>query len=36
VVLSRDILKGAPEDIREAQVDYTILGGKVVYERATR
>jgi predicted amidohydrolase YtcJ len=33
VVLSRDILEGAPEDIRRAQVDYTILGGRIIHAR---
>jgi predicted amidohydrolase YtcJ len=33
VVLSRDILRGAPEDLRKAQVDYTILGGRIVHAR---
>jgi predicted amidohydrolase YtcJ len=34
VVLSEDILSIAPERIRDAQVDLTILGGRVVHERA--
>jgi predicted amidohydrolase YtcJ len=33
VVLSRDILRGAPEDLRKTQVDYTILGGRIVHAR---
>jgi predicted amidohydrolase YtcJ len=33
VVLSDDIMSIPDEDIREAVVDYTIVGGKVVYER---
>ncbi len=32
VVLSRDILTAAPEDIRQTQVDYTILGGRIVHQ----
>ncbi|RIK77058.1 MAG: amidohydrolase [Planctomycetota bacterium] len=35
VVLSEDIMTAAAEKIRVARVDYTILGGKVVYERKT-
>jgi len=31
VVLSHDIMTCAPEEIREARVVYTIVGGKVVY-----
>lgn len=34
VVLSKDILKLAGEEIRQARVDYTLLGGRVVYDRA--
>jgi len=33
VVLSRDILSARPEEIRQAQVDYTILGGRIVHQR---
>jgi predicted amidohydrolase YtcJ len=32
-VLSRDILTAPESQIREAKVDYTIVGGKVVYQR---
>lgn len=32
-VLSRDILTVPEEEIRSARVDYTIVGGKVVFER---
>jgi len=35
-VLSRDILTVAEEEIRSAKVDYTIVGGKVMYEREAR
>src|SRR5437660_7542405 len=35
VVVSRDILSAPPEAIRQAEIDLTILGGKVVYRRAT-
>jgi predicted amidohydrolase YtcJ len=33
VVLSRDILSLPPEALRETQVDYTVLGGKILYRR---
>jgi predicted amidohydrolase YtcJ len=33
VVLSHDILKLAPEEIRTAKVDYTVFGGRVLYRR---
>ena len=33
VVLSRDILARAPAAIRDARVDYTILGGRIVHQR---
>ncbi len=36
VVLSRDILTCREEHIREARVDYTIVGGRVVFERSRR
>ena len=35
VILSKDILKLTPEEIREARVDITIFGGRVVYEAKT-
>jgi len=35
-VLSRDILTVPEDEIRSAKVDYTIVGGKVMYERAGR
>jgi predicted amidohydrolase YtcJ len=34
VVLSKDILRCADEELTDAEVDVTILGGEVVYERA--
>jgi hypothetical protein len=34
VVVSRDILAAPAERIREAQVDMTLLGGRVVFERS--
>jgi predicted amidohydrolase YtcJ len=34
VVLSEDIMTVPPEKIRDARVDLTILGGKVVHEFA--
>jgi predicted amidohydrolase YtcJ len=33
VVLSKDILTVPDEEIREAKVEYTIVGGKVAYRR---
>jgi len=33
VVLSKDIMAVPEEEIRDARVDYTIVGGKVAYER---
>jgi predicted amidohydrolase YtcJ len=35
-VLSKDILKVPEDDIRSAKVDYTIVGGKVMYDRAAK
>jgi predicted amidohydrolase YtcJ len=35
-VLSRDILTISESEIRSAKVDYTIVGGKVMYERERR
>jgi len=32
-VLSRDILTVRESEIRSAKVDYTIVGGKVMYQR---
>jgi predicted amidohydrolase YtcJ len=32
VVLSRDIFTGTPQDLLRTSVDYTILGGRVVYQ----
>ena len=34
VVLSKDIMTCPEEQIRDARVDYTIVGGKVAYDRA--
>ena len=34
VVLSKNIMTIAAEQILSAEVDYTILGGEVVYERS--
>ena len=36
VVLDRDLFKVAPETISEAKVRFTIVGGRVVHERAGR
>jgi hypothetical protein len=33
VVLSRDILSLSPSEIRSTQVDFTVLGGKIIYRR---
>ena len=33
VVLSRDIMTAPEDDVRDAVVDYTIVGGRVLYER---
>ena len=33
VIYDRDFMTGPEEEIMEALVDYTIVGGKVVYER---
>jgi hypothetical protein len=33
VIIDRDLTKIAPEAIRDAKVEYTIVGGKVVYDR---
>ncbi len=35
-VLSKDILTVPEDEIRSAKVDYTIVGGKVVYEGEKR
>jgi predicted amidohydrolase YtcJ len=35
-VLSRDILTVPEDEIRSARVDYTIVGGKVMYERGAK
>jgi predicted amidohydrolase YtcJ len=35
-VLSKDILTVPDEEIRSARVDYTIVGGKVLYPVAAR
>ena len=33
VVLSQDILTCPDEQIREAKIDYTIIGGQIVFDR---
>ncbi|GAC1410642.1 MAG: amidohydrolase [Gemmatimonadaceae bacterium] len=33
VVIDRDLTKVAPETIRDAKIQYTIVGGRVVYDR---
>jgi predicted amidohydrolase YtcJ len=35
-VLSKDILTVPEDEIQSAKVDYTIVGGKVMYERTPR
>ncbi len=34
VIIDRDLFSIRPETIREAQVDFTVVGGRVVFERA--
>lgn len=33
VIIDRDLTKIAPETIRDAKIDYTIAGGRIVYDR---
>jgi predicted amidohydrolase YtcJ len=33
VIIDRDLTKIAPETIREAKINYTIVGGRIVYHR---
>jgi len=33
VIIDRDLTKIAPETIREAKIRYTIVGGRVTYDR---
>ena len=33
VIIDRDLTKIAPETIRDAKIEYTIVGGRVVFER---
>ena len=33
VIYDKDLMKIPPEEIMKALVDYTIVGGKVVYKR---
>src|SRR5205085_12021922 len=33
VIIDRDLTKIAPETIRDAKIEYTIAGGRVVFER---
>jgi predicted amidohydrolase YtcJ len=33
VIIDRDLTKIPPETIRDAKIDYTIVGGRVVYDR---
>jgi predicted amidohydrolase YtcJ len=35
VVIDRDLTKVQPETIREATIEYTIVGGRVVFDRST-
>lgn len=35
IILDRDLLSAAPEDILRAQVDLTILAGRIVFDRRT-
>jgi predicted amidohydrolase YtcJ len=34
VIIDRDLTKIAPETIRDAKIEYTIVGGRVVYDRS--
>lgn len=36
VIIDRDLTKIPPETIRNARIDYTIMGGRVVYDRNDR
>ena len=36
VVIDRDLTKVRPETIRDARIEYTIVGGRVVFDRATK
>ena len=36
VIIDRDLTKISPETIRDAKIDYTIVGGRVVYDRHAR
>jgi len=33
VIIDRDLTRIAPETIRDAKIEYTIVGGRVVYNR---
>jgi len=33
VIIDRDLTKVAPETIRDAKIDYAIVGGRIVYDR---
>ncbi|HYU53472.1 MAG TPA: amidohydrolase [Gemmatimonadaceae bacterium] len=35
VIIDRDLTKITPETIRDAKIEYTIVGGRVVYDRKT-
>jgi predicted amidohydrolase YtcJ len=35
VIIDRDLTKIPPQTIRDAKIEFTIVGGRVVYERAT-
>jgi predicted amidohydrolase YtcJ len=36
VIIDRDLTKIAPESIREAKIQYTIVGGRVMYDRKAK
>jgi imidazolonepropionase-like amidohydrolase len=36
VVIDRDLTKVPPETIRDARIEYTIVGGRVVFDRSTK
>lgn len=36
IILDRDLFRVDPADVRSAQVDLTIMGGSIIYERSTQ
>jgi len=35
VIIDRDLTKIPPETIRDAKIDYTIVGGRIVFDRTS-